>query len=411
MTKRKHNEDSSSHPQFQVADGKHSASGPTLVTFPGTQPAEDTLFDTYKHRSSGDEKKKQRIVAGETQKIEFVGKNYGADSTSDLACRYLVAVYDKKDNTITLQEAPVLNMHRTVKALKGIKSQVTAQNSFLEAKNALGDTFGTKKARQQIKSMERNEVKVESLGQDVVSTMQNEIDVAAQAVPTIDMIKEDQENQRPVPPYDASATAPADIYNMDDIVSAEELNAVPIKDVLKCTNLQELKEQLPYTLSEFVNTRVLSIINSKGKIDRKQVRVLVYISYLMAYYQMRPVLANKRDEINTILYNPPAAIVDRMLERYTTGGRRTPLMADKLVCYMMLLCLMANNYTVIPETLASDLSLKPTKTINLLKNVGCKVEMLTASQAAEFGIKGKVRRASLIAPVTFPVARKIPERK
>jgi DNA-directed RNA polymerase I subunit RPA49 len=169
--------------------------------------------------------------------------------------------------------------------------------------------------------MERNEVKVESLGQDVVSTMQNEIDVAAQAVPTIDMIKEDQENQRPVPPYDASATAPADIYNMDDIVSAEELNAVPIKDVLKCTNLQELKEQLPYTLSEFVNTRVLSIINSKGKIDRKQVRVLVYISYLMAYYQMRPVLANKRDEINTILYNPPAAIVDRMLERYTTGGR------------------------------------------------------------------------------------------
>jgi hypothetical protein len=57
------------------------------VTFPGTQPAEDTLFDTYKHRSSGDEKKKQRIVAGETQKIEFVGKNYGADSNSDLACR------------------------------------------------------------------------------------------------------------------------------------------------------------------------------------------------------------------------------------------------------------------------------------------------------------------------------------
>jgi hypothetical protein len=37
------------------------------------------------------------------------------------------------------------------------------------------------------------------------------------------------------------------------------------------------------------------------------------------------------------------------------------MMADKLVCYMMLLCLMANNYTIIPETLAADLSLKPTK--------------------------------------------------
>ncbi|CAO3667822.1 unnamed protein product [Umbelopsis vinacea] len=411
MTKRKHNEDSSTQPEFKVADKKHESSGTVLVTFPGTQPADDTLFDSYKHRSSGDAKKKQRIVAGETEKIEFVGKNFGTDSTTDLPCRYVVAVYDKKDNTITLQEAPVINMHRTVKALKGLKSQATAKNSFLEAKNALGDTFGTKKARQQIRSAERNEVKAEALGLDVVSTMQNEIDEAAQAVPTMDEIKEDQEKERPVPPYDASATAPADIYNLDDIISPEELNAVPIKDILKCTNLQEIQEHLPYTLSEFVNSRLLSIVASKGKVDRKQVRILVYISYLMAYYQMRPMMAGKRDQINTTLYNPPAAIVDRMLERYTVSGRRTPMMADKLVCYMMLLCLMANNYTIIPETLAADLSLKPTKAVNLLKNVGCKVEYLTAAQATEFGIKGKVRRASLIAPVTFPVARKIPERK
>jgi hypothetical protein len=41
------------------------------------------------------------------------------------------------------------------------------------------------------------------------------------------------------------------------------------------------------------------------------------------------------------------------------------MMADKLVCYMMLLCLMANNYTIIPETLAADLSLKPTKWVYL----------------------------------------------
>jgi hypothetical protein len=58
-----------------------------IVTFPGTQPADDTLFDSYKHRSSGDAKKKQRIVAGETEKIEFVGKNFGTDSTTDLPCR------------------------------------------------------------------------------------------------------------------------------------------------------------------------------------------------------------------------------------------------------------------------------------------------------------------------------------
>ncbi|CAM0138705.1 DNA-directed RNA polymerase I subunit rpa49 [Umbelopsis sp. WA50703] len=408
MTKRKHHDNEATHPEVKVVDSKHEHGGPVIVTFPGTEPAQDTLFDIYKNRTES--KKKQRIVAGETEKIEFVGKNYGPD-TADLACRYVVGVYSKKDNTVTLQEAPVFNMHRTVKALKGLKSQVTAKNSFLEAKNTLGDTFGTKKARQQIRSAERNEVKAEALGQDVVSTMQNEIDVAAQAVPTIEDIRKEQEQDRPVPPYDATATTPENIYDLEDIISSEELNAVPIKDILKCTTADELKEQLPYTLSKFVNSRLLTLVTAKGKTDRKQVRMLVYVSYLMAYYQMRPAMAGKRDQVNTTLYNPPAAIVDRMLERYTSSGRRTPMMQDKLACYMLILCLMIDKFIVDPELLASDLSLKPTKTINLLKNVGCKVEYLSATQVAALGLTGKVRRASLIAPVTFPVARKIPERK
>ncbi|GAB5592904.1 DNA-directed RNA polymerase I subunit rpa49 [Umbelopsis nana] len=198
---------------------------------------------------------------------------------------------------------------------------------------------------------------------------------------SIAKIQKVQENERPMPPHNT----PDDIYNLDEIISPEKLNVVLLKDVPKITNRKELQKQLPYILSGFFNSLILSNVTSKGRIDRKQ-----------------PASA---------IRSTPAAIVDSMLERYTSNGRRTPMMPDKLVCYMMLLCLMVNNYTFIPETLASDLSLKPTKTVNLFKNVGCKVEYLTSVQAQEFGFKGKVRRASLIAPVTFSIARKIPERK
>lgn len=107
MTKRKHHDSESTHPEVKVVDSKHEHGGPVIgtfiktasllltvlsftyscllsVTFPGTEPAQDTLFDIYKNRT--DSKKKQRIIAGETEKIEFVGKNYGPD-TADLPCR------------------------------------------------------------------------------------------------------------------------------------------------------------------------------------------------------------------------------------------------------------------------------------------------------------------------------------
>ena len=49
--------------------------------------------------------------------------------------------------------------------------------------------------------------------------------------------------------------------------------------------------------------------------------------------------------------------------------RRTPVMAYKLVCSTMLLCLMVNNYTVIPNTLTRDLPPKPTKVPRAEKQV------------------------------------------
>jgi len=98
-----------------------------------------------------------------------------------------------------------------------------------------------------------------------------------------------------VPPHNT----PDDIYNLDDIISPEKLNVVLIKDVLKITNRKELQKQLPYTLSGFFNSLILSNVTSKGRVDRKQVDILVYISCLMAYYQMRPMMAGERDQINT----------------------------------------------------------------------------------------------------------------
>lgn len=62
-----------------------------------------------------------------------------------------------------MPKAPHILIH-TVKALKSLPSSVAPSKSqYLEAKNALGDTFGTKKQKARIRAEERNRIDISAM--------------------------------------------------------------------------------------------------------------------------------------------------------------------------------------------------------------------------------------------------------
>ncbi|KAI9317116.1 RNA polymerase I associated factor, A49-like protein [Dichotomocladium elegans] len=376
---------------------------PYLAAFPGTKPPADTKFTAY--RSEHDEidsKKTQRFLVGETDKVVYTGANFGKDTPAS-HCKYLVGVYSKKSNTLNVVQAPILRMHRTVKALQsGTTSNTLVDKSFQGAKASLGMAFGTAKAKKQIKDTERNAVTAEEL-EDILPDIQSEI--GKYDGPTQDDIRKLMQEDMPIPVHNFAAETPAEAYDLSSIVTEEELHAVPIKLLLKAEDDNAMKELLPFTGSSFINERVSEIIKSSGKKNRSLLRTLVYISYLMAYStKLRPFDCKERRKVEAALKSPPTVILDRLHERYTSSDVRTPFMEDKILCYMLVLCLSVANYSLFPEMIAKDLSLKVSKITNLLKNLGCKMEKTSAEERKMTAKSGVVqgKKATLVVPLKFP---------
>ncbi|KAJ1944234.1 DNA-directed RNA polymerase I subunit rpa49, partial [Linderina macrospora] len=77
----------------------------------------------------------------------------------------MVGVYDKATNTVTFRRAPLVRINTVVKSLKdsrGVKEH-DISNRIMEARNELGEKFGNKKRKAQIRAEERNKINMDQI--------------------------------------------------------------------------------------------------------------------------------------------------------------------------------------------------------------------------------------------------------
>jgi DNA-directed RNA polymerase I subunit RPA49 len=81
--------------------------------------------------------------------------------------------------------------------------------------------------------------------------------------------KEVADSNRPVPPFSATATDPADVYPLHGIIPEPEWKALPISAFYEAGGAKERKEVLPFRFSQWVNARVESTMEQTDK-DKKR---------------------------------------------------------------------------------------------------------------------------------------------
>ncbi|CEJ02956.1 hypothetical protein RMCBS344292_16948 [Rhizopus microsporus] len=403
MGKRKHSDEQSSrHVKIVVAEKQTDVEPPYLVAFPGTKPPSDLIYTPHRHEQE-DKKAEQRVISGETEKVIYTGSNFGRDAI-DTHCKYLVGVFSKKENTLSITNAPIMRMNRTVKALQSESSVQGSTARGMAARAALGLAFGTVKAKKQLNSDEHNLVTGEQLA-DEMDNLHSEIGKSTANIPKKDELKKSMETALPVPKHNIEAESPEEAYDLSSIVTDEELNSINPKELLKETSLEGVKSHLAYRDSKFINDRLMAIIAASGKKDRKRVRTLMYINILMAYYvRVRASDLKDRRKVETALKNPSSIILDGLAERYTESNTRTPVMADKLLLYMFTLILSVSGYSVVIDQLGKDLLLKPIKITSLFKTLGCKIDKASTEECRELGTKS-AKKAQLVVPLKFPEVR------
>ena len=173
------------------------------ASYPVIQPPASTAFKCYsrkKSKTSGkDDEEDDLLVVGETNSVEFISNEDECRRVANAGCRcvspllfrrmscnvphirYLFAVRNTRTGTISIlpsPKSPHIFSH-TVKALKSITPlDSPSKLQYLEAKTALGETFGTKKQKANIRAQERNKIDVKAM-EGVMTYVMDSIDKGA----------------------------------------------------------------------------------------------------------------------------------------------------------------------------------------------------------------------------------------
>jgi DNA-directed RNA polymerase I subunit RPA49 len=276
---------------------------------------------------------------------------------------------------------------------------------------SLRKTFGSHKDKQKIRAMERNQVDSTLLHGEVADLMMADIAGGSEGMPTKEQVQEEADRSRPIPSFNAHAARPNLVYPIESVIPAAEMEILPVKYLLDAKK-ERYQDFLGWRMSPYINTRFNSALETSGEKDRPRLGILLYLSYLIAFYNLKvPHLNNPRTLRSSLGHNCPSSVIDSFLKRFTEKNtkdrfRWTKFTKDKIVCYGLVLCLHLDNFNSDCAALQSDLSLGPRKMKECFKALGCKIGSLTDEERLQLKISKTesrtMRHARLTVPLRFP---------
>lgn len=198
-----------------------------IASFISVKPPEETAFSTYSNEkvSPVEFASADVVLAGETSTVQFVSNNRDKVDPG-YNCRYVqwllsnrvvlilqsyvVGIRDKTTNRIHLRPAPLFLIGHHVKSLSASDAAAQAANDYAQARNQLGEAFGTKKARAAIRAMERNQVDVGAMA-GVSDVLQDMIDQKTNTLPEKEEANAITDSNRPIPPHNKNALSPSEV--------------------------------------------------------------------------------------------------------------------------------------------------------------------------------------------------------
>ncbi|OSD00005.1 RNA polymerase I associated factor A49-like protein [Trametes coccinea BRFM310] len=409
--KRKRDTDDAGKATLTLSTQPANQVGPVLASFPSLEPPKSTAFKCYVQKGadkSAPFEAQPTLIAGEAETVEFFTADGPLSSTG---CSYMIGVHDKRTNTTTLRPVPLHILTRQVKALKNLRPIEVSTEERMQQRNNLGETFGTKKAKAAIRARERNRVDIDAM-KNVAGHLQDTIMQNTESLPTADEAKAAADSNRLIPPYHADAQSPEQVYDLHDIIPEVEFNALPVSAFKSAKSLQDRIALLPYNRSDWLKLQ-LKLIYSAPKANKTELKLVYYISTMMAFYKNSRNVGDK-EALQQRLSSVPSIVLDGLISRFTEVERSTnkpkmtPQTETMLLTYMFALALRVEDYAADVETIAHDLSMPPTKVSNLFKSLGCTIKKLSPNELKERGLPdsgSETKRAVLKVPLEFPKNR------
>ncbi|EDK43077.1 hypothetical protein LELG_01255 [Lodderomyces elongisporus NRRL YB-4239] len=361
-------------------------------SFNGLSVPESANFEVYKHKKNG-----SYLLHGESETLDYEGKSSEEND-------YLIAVYDPNKKSVELYKSPYISTRVTSKKHKVYKGPAIKSTGLknVAQRKALGEAFGTKKAKQALTNLEKNRIDADRLQDaefDIVDTVQE----GAAPVKV-------EEVTGPAPQPNVNATNVEDVYPLDNIIPQKFWNYIRVQLLLIDPKPLDSFPSQP----SFVSSLLPRLIKNK---DVEKLQLLYYASLLAGVYENRRV--SEKQALLTRLQNKPSeTLIDGILDQFavsrsTKVGKSKdkaffidPQNEDKLLCYLFIALLHLFNFSVELNPLAKDLKLKPLKLVGLFRALGAIIKSATVAEAEAYGIPksaaGTYKIATLKVPFKMP---------
>ncbi|XP_005382935.1 PREDICTED: DNA-directed RNA polymerase I subunit RPA49 [Chinchilla lanigera] len=339
--------------------------------------------------STNPRKRSQRILAAETDRLSYVGNNFGTGALKcNTLCRHFVGILNKTSGQMEVYDAELFNM-QPLFADESIESEPTSENqtkTFREKMDSCIEAFGTTKQKRALNSRRMNKVGSESLNLAVAKAAEEIIDTKGVEALVSDAIQDDlQDDSLYLPPCYADAAKPEEVYKFEDILSPEEYDALegPSEAFRKVTSEEILKMIEENSHCFFVIEALKSLPSNEESRDR-QARCIWFLDTLIKF-RAQKVIKRK----SALGPGIPHIINTKLLKHFTcltynNGSLRNLIsnsMKAKITAYVIILALHINDFQIDLTVLQRDLKLSEKRMIEIAKAMRLKISKRKVSLA------------------------------
>ncbi|XP_003470927.2 DNA-directed RNA polymerase I subunit RPA49 [Cavia porcellus] len=347
-------------------------------------------FTLYNSTDSANPRKRsQRILAAETDRLSYVGNNFGTGALKcNSLCRHFVGILNKTSGQMEVYDAELFNM-QPLFADESIESEPILENqtkTFREKMDSCIEAFGTTKQKRALNSRRMNKVGSESLNLAVAKAADEIIHAKGVEALVSDATQDDmQDDSLYLPPCYADATKPEDVYKFEDILSPAEYDALkaPSEAFRKVTSEEILKMIEENSHCCFVIEALKSLPSNEESRDH-QARCIWFLDTLIRF-RAQKVIKRK----SALGPGIPHIINTKLLKHFTcltynNGSLRNLIsnsMKAKITAYVIILALHISDFQIDLTVLQRDLKLSEKRMTEIAKAMRLKISKRKVSLA------------------------------
>ncbi|XP_054633916.1 DNA-directed RNA polymerase I subunit RPA49 [Dunckerocampus dactyliophorus] len=371
------------------------------------QNGEKLDFITYKSVDQVNPRKKNRLMmVAETERMSYVGQNFGASSLKcNSLCKYYVGVLNKHTMQMELHNAQLFNMQPVVSGETVVTANPKdAAQTYKEKVDTLIEAFGTNKQKRALSSRRLNQVGSDILHQAVAKAANTVID--EKGLEALQQEVAETESQAELalhlPPCNMDADVPENVYPLDELLSPVDFKALEQAGSKMAAFTSEELQNMKDSGGALSVMKHLERLPSVGEARDKMACCAFYLSLLIKLSRQKSVSRKFGVEEGC-----PRTVQTKLfrtftVETFNNGKVQNMVSASmhaKLATYCLALLLHMGHMTADLTLLHRDLAISEARVVEVAKSMGLTLAKPPRTKETEADLHDKHKQASLVLPL------------